>query len=189
MKPIVINHFNRRKELIEMLAERGAKHGVEVGTDHGKYAHQLLEGVPTLGLDCIDPWVAYTEGDDVKTQEDVNKIYQEAMDTLSSYLGNTCTLWKMTSMEAVKEFEDNSLDFVFIDGNHEYEHVLEDITEWTKKVKPGGIVAGHDYKIDPVNNYGVIQAIQEYTEKNHIAPWFILHAGGTFVDCWMFIKQ
>ena len=67
--------------------------------------------------------------------------------------------------------------------------VLEDIEKWSKKVKPGGIIAGHDYKVDPVNNYGVIEAVQKYTKDNNINPWFILHAGGSFVDCWMYIKQ
>ena len=92
------------------------------------------------------------------------------------------------SADTIVEFEDGSFDFVFIDGNHEYSHVLEDITEWTKKVKPGGIVCGHDYKEDKVNNYGVIEAVNEYVHDNHIAPWFILRKKG-LVDCWMFIKQ
>ena len=96
---------------------------------------------------------------------------------------------KMPSAEAVRWIPDDSLDFVFIDGNHSYENVLEDITEWTKKVKPGGIVAGHDYKEDKVNNYGVVEAVQKYTKENNISPWFVLHAGGKLIDCWMFFKQ
>lgn len=169
-----------------MLRERGALRGVEVGTDHGQYAQQLCEGIPDLGLFCVDPWVAYTEGHDVKTQEDVNKIYEEAVERLRPYF---CTLLRSTSMDAVSLFEDNSLDFVFVDGNHSYDYVLEDITEWYKKVKPGGIIAGHDYKVDPVNDYGVIEAVEKFTTDNNISPWFVLHAGGKLVDCWMIIKQ
>lgn len=186
MNPITINHFGRRKEFIQMLKERGAKIGAEIGTDHGQYAQQLCDGIPGLTLYCIDPWVAYTEGDEIHSQEEVDKIKAEAIERLGNH---EAVILPTTSMEAVSNFSNDILDFVFIDGNHDYEHVLEDITEWTKKVKPGGIVAGHDYKVDPVNNYGVIEAIQQYTKDNHIAPWFILHAGGTFVDCWMFIKS
>lgn len=189
MKPIIIDHFSRRKEFIQMLAERGAKEGVEVGTDHGQYAEQLLEGVPTLNLDCVDPWVAYTEGDQVHTQEEMDQIVKEVERRLEPYIGERTTLYHLTSMKAVKHFEDNSLDFVFIDGNHEFSFVYEDIVEWTKKVKPGGIIAGHDYKVDPANNYGVIEAVQKYTKENHIAPLFEFRGGGRLVPCWMFFKQ
>lgn len=185
MKPIIIPNFSRRSEFIQMLNERGARLGVEVGTDHGKYAQQLCEGIPGLKLTCVDPYLAYTEGANTHTQEEVDQIAQEAVHRLIPY---HAFVNKMTSMEAVKNVQDNSLDFVFIDGNHDYEHVLEDITEWTKKVKPGGIVCGHDYKVDPVNKYGVIEAVTKYVEDNHIAPLFILQKKG-LVDCWMFFKQ
>jgi len=186
MKPIIINHFSRRKAFIQMLKERKVNTGVEIGTDHGQYAQQLCEGIPDLLLYCIDPYAAYTEGNDTKSQEEIEKIYREAKERLVPY---HAFIRRMTSMEALEDFEDNELDFVFIDGNHEYEHVLEDITEWTKKVKPGGIIAGHDYKEDEVNNYGVVEAVQKYTRDNHIGPWFVFHAGGKLADCWMFIKQ
>jgi predicted O-methyltransferase YrrM len=48
-------------------------------------------------------------------------------------------------MDAVKDFADGSLDFVYIDGHHGFKYVAEDIWEWHKKVRKGGIVAGHDY--------------------------------------------
>jgi glycosyltransferase involved in cell wall biosynthesis len=48
-------------------------------------------------------------------------------------------------MQAVTDFADESLDFVYIDGNHQLKYVVEDIVEWTKKIKKGGIIAGHDY--------------------------------------------
>lgn len=186
MTQLTIDHFSRRKEFIQMLAERGAVNGIEVGTDHGQYAKQLFEGIPNLKLSCVDSWSPYTEGNEVHDQANVDQIYEEAKNRLAPY---NCKIMRMTSMEAVRWVPDESLDFVFLDANHEYEYVLEDIIEWTKKVKVGGIVAGHDYKVDPVRNYGVIEAIQKYTSDNHIAPWFILHAGGKLVDCWMFIKQ
>src|SRR3990167_8312873 len=187
MEPIIINHFSRRKEFIQMLAERGAKFGIEIGTDHGQYAQQLYEGIPDLRLFCIDPWVAYTEGEEVKNQEQVEQIYIEASKRLQPY--KKVFLMRTTSMEAVRKFDDNSLDFVFIDGDHRFPYVYQDIREWTMKVKPGGIVAGHDYAEDPVRKYGVIRAVQKYTEDNHIYPWFVLHAGGRLADCWMFIRQ
>lgn len=168
-----------------MLKERGAKRGVEVGTDHGKYAQQLCEGIPDLELYCVDPYKAYTEGEITHSQEEVDQIYKEAQ---RRTLHNNCLIIRKTSMEAVQDIPYNSLDFVFIDGNHEYDYVLEDITEWTKRVKAGGIVCGHDYKLDAINKYGVIEAVNKYVHDNNIAPWFILQKRG-LVDCWLFFKQ
>lgn len=186
MEPIIINHFSRRKELIQMLKERGAKVGAEIGTDHGQYAEQLCAGIPGLKLYCVDPWVAYVEGEQSHSQEEMDNIQAEARRRLKPY---QTVIYPGMSMDCLKWIPNESLDFVFIDGNHEFSFVYEDIVEWTKKVKPGGIVCGHDYKVDPVNNYGVIEAVQKYTKENHIAPWFILHVGGRLVDCWCFIKQ
>lgn len=168
-----------------MLAERKAKFGAEIGTDHGQYAQQLCEGIPGLVLNCIDPWVPYTEGTEVHDQANIDEIYKQACERLKPY---NCNIWRQTSMEAVQHFPDNSLDFVFIDGNHSYSFVKEDVREWTKKVKPGGIVAGHDYKVDPVNDYGVIEAVNEYVEENNISPLFEFRGGGRLAPCWLFFK-
>jgi cephalosporin hydroxylase len=73
------------------------------------------------------------------------------------------------STDASKEFENKSLDFVFIDANHLYECVLQDIKAWLPKIKDGGIIAGHDYS----GAYpGVEQAVSEIfgdkVDKNYI---------------------
>lgn len=62
----------------------------------------------------------------------------------------TVTLLEKSGHEAVGLFRDESLDLVYIDANHAYEHALEDIRDWLPKVKPGGIIAGHDYALDGV---------------------------------------
>ena len=193
--PIVLDHFGRRTALIELFKELGFKIGAEIGTDHGQYAQTLCERIPGLELHCVDPWLAYTEGKETHTQEDVDQIYRQACDRLMN-LNPPVTIYKEKSMEAVKRFKDNSLDFVFIDGNHEFSYVLEDITEWSKKVKAGGIIVGHDYTVNPERKYGVIEAVQKYIGEYRITPWFVLHVPahvpkrkkGNLVDCWMFIK-
>jgi hypothetical protein len=59
-------------------------------------------------------------------------------------------------MDALNEFEDNSLDFVYIDGNHRIKWIIADIYEWYKKIKPGGFIGGHDY-VNLMNNpYGLM---------------------------------
>lgn len=68
----------------------------------------------------------------------------------------------MSSENASSNFEDNSLDLVFIDADHEYESVKKDILLWHPKIKDDGIIAGHDYSLDPVHWPGVRKAVDEF---------------------------
>ena len=79
------------------------------------------------------------------------------------------------SNDIVKKFQDGWLDFVYIDANHQYEYVLEDIKLWTPKVKKGGVIGGHDYH----SSAGVKQAVNEvykdfYQEKE---DWWVIKNG------------
>jgi glycosyltransferase involved in cell wall biosynthesis len=70
---------------------------------------------------------------------------------------------KGASLDVVNQFEDESIDFIFIDASHDYDNVLADITAWYPKLKPGGLIAGDDYA--PCWG-GVIKAVNEYfTDK------------------------
>lgn len=70
---------------------------------------------------------------------------------------------RMSSVDASKLFEDDSIDIVFIDASHQYKDVLDDIKSWYPKVKKGGIISGHDYVIGhKVSEAGVIRAVNEY---------------------------
>ena len=84
-------------------------------------------------------------------------------------------------MEALNDFENESIDFVYIDGNHGLKFVIEDIYGWTKKVKKGGIISGHDYALitDPnlPERPPAIQvkiAVDAYVKAFKIKKWYIL---------------
>lgn len=178
-------NISRRVGLIDLFKEKKFTFGVEVGTDRGGYAKDILDRMDIVDLYTLDPWIPYNEGNEVKDVIKMMEIEKEARETLSKY--PNCFIIKDTSMNAVTLFEDESIDFVFIDGNHEYEYVYEDIVEWTKKVKKGGIIAGHDYKEDKSRKYGVIEAVNKYCEEENIETLYILKKG-SFVPCWMFYK-
>jgi predicted O-methyltransferase YrrM len=77
----------------------------------------------------------------------------------------------MTSEEAAEAFEARSLDFVYIDAQHHYEAVKRDIALWWPKVKPGGILAGHDY-LDGTreqSEFGVKSAVDEFVEEHDLS--------------------
>jgi predicted O-methyltransferase YrrM len=70
------------------------------------------------------------------------------------------------SWEQAAAFEDASLDYVMIDADHAYEAVAKDIAAWLPKIRPGGILAGHDYTPEIP---GVCQAVTEAFETFHIS--------------------
>ena len=94
--------------------------------------------------------------------EDMLTAKKQARELLKNY--NVKWLY-MKSMEAVEKIKDESLDFVYIDADHSYEFVKDDIEYWTKKVKKGGLVGGDDYN---PGKEGVIRAVDEYCQKNKI---------------------
>lgn len=166
--------------LAKLFAELEFKKGVEIGTDEGEYAEVLLQTIPNLGLDCVDPWKAeaYEPGyqpESYEKQEYFDKRYEKTATRLEKYLGEQCTLIKMTSMNALKHFEDDSLDFVYIDGNHDFLNVTQDMHYWLKKVKPGGILAGHDYVRYPSRKFNHVQkVVNAYTTAYHLLPVFLV---------------
>jgi len=91
-------------------------------------------------------------------------------------------------MDAVKVFDDESLDFIFIDGNHSFEFVTNDIAEWGKKVKKGGIISGHDYFRSRSGIYiHVKDVVNGWTYSHKIDPWFVLE--GNKNKSWMWVKE
>jgi hypothetical protein len=92
-----------------------------------------------------------------------NWLYAEFISNIkpvSSYINPV----RLKSIQASKMYKDRSLDFVFIDGSHEYEDVKEDIYYWYPKVKRGGIISGHDY----TNYPGVKKAVDEFFNPGEI---------------------
>jgi len=99
-----------------------------------------------------------------KGEEEFNKLFGYNWDLIKNeYLTNTrhwdnILLWEDYSYNVVDEFEDNSIDFIYIDGNHSYEDTKKDIELYLPKVKPNGYIAGHDYM---EHFQGCIDAVKE----------------------------
>ena len=132
-----------RDELPEFFKELGFKVGAEIGVYKAEYMVKFCEA--GMSMTGVDPWLAYAgAGRSPQRQERQEFIYEHAQRVIAPYQ-NTSTLMRKNSMDAVNMFRDEALDFVYIDGDHSFKHVAMDIFEWAKKVKKGGIVAGHDY--------------------------------------------
>jgi predicted O-methyltransferase YrrM len=122
---------------------------VEIGSWKGKstafMAVEIANSRKKIDFYCIDTFEGSVEHKDNPELPFLYDIFKNNMKPLEGYYKDM----KMTSMEAVKNFEDESLDFVFIDGSHEYKDIKDDIIHWLPKVKKGGILAGHDYYFPP----------------------------------------
>jgi hypothetical protein len=160
-----------RNQLAEVFYELNFTSGAEIGVESGAYSEILCKANPSLHLFCVDAWITYRGYRDYTRPETIATFYENAQKTLSQY--NT-TLIRKFSMDAVKDFKDESLDFVYIDGNHTFPFVTQDIAEWSKKVKPGGIIAGHDYhRYLKRRQIHVVDVVNAYTHAYDINPWFV----------------
>jgi hypothetical protein len=153
---------SNRTELAKYFKELGYKTGAEIGVDEGDYSEVLCREIPGVKLYCIDCW-------DIKTGVCMNhrrRKYERVQERLASY---DATLIKKFSLDAVKDFTDGSLDFVYIDAGHSFDDVMRDLIEWTKKVRKGGIVSGHDYVVhsDDTTHKGIVTAVSTYI-KCHV---------------------
>lgn len=132
-----------RENLPKFFVEQGMKVGAEIGVYKGEFTEKFCQ--VGLKMYAIDPWKAFRgQGRTQQKQERQDFIYGHAQRLLSPY---DCTLIRKTSMEALEDFADESLDFVYIDGDHSFLSVTEDIFHWAKKVRKGGFVSGHDYDL------------------------------------------
>jgi SAM-dependent methyltransferase len=142
-------------------------HFVEIGSWKGRSSSymgvEIIRSGKKIKFDCIDPWMGDLNslGDvyDPFVPKDNNPewLYLEFMNNIGP-VSSSINPIRLKSIEAVDRYEDRSLDFVFIDGSHEYGDVKEDISVWYPKVKKGGTIAGHDYTTYP----GVKKAVDEF---------------------------
>ncbi|MBW2562132.1 MAG: glycosyltransferase [Deltaproteobacteria bacterium] len=157
-----------RDGFVALLRDLGYTKGCEVGVEKGNFAELMCVGIPNLELRCVDPYADYHGARRVKRPHDRSK--EEAHARLEQY---NVEWLEMQSMDAVRTVPDESLDFVYIDGNHRYEYAMQDIIEWTKKVRVGGIVAGHDYYHHARSNCQVKLAVDASVKALAICPWFL----------------
>jgi predicted O-methyltransferase YrrM len=161
-----MNHFYKEiqnwfnYESIFDMAIRNAKDGarfVEIGVwKGGSTAYmgvEIYNSKKVIEYHAIDTFEGSIE------HGEVNGLYEEALENLKPLINlKVVKIIKGHSQDVVNNYEDESIDFCFIDGSHQYEDVKADIIAYLPKVKKGGILSGHDY--DSIWE-GVIKAVDE----------------------------
>lgn len=131
--------------------------GAEIGVFTGEHALALLSHQKISWLYLVDQYRGYAD----YNQKEMDQACRDMQPRLCNYIFKT--LLKMPSNEAVATMP--QLDFVYIDASHDYDSVKEDIRLWWTKIKPGGILGGHDFDfIHP----GVIKAVIEFAVHNNL---------------------
>ena len=152
--------------------------GAEIGVKAGENAESIAQTVDLKTLYLVDIWAPYiTNSEFNPLEQDFSSDFDIAK--LRFQHNDKIVFINKTSILASTDIEANSLDFVYIDANHAYESVKEDITIWTKKVKIGGIVSGHDFNQPTCQ---VEKAVREYIKKHNYNL--------KFSGCdWWFVKE
>ena len=163
----------KRNDLFaELIRRELTGNAVEIGVAEGGYSFYLLDCWPGVCYQ-IDPWCAlsteeYRDYNNVE-QAEQDRRFNLVCETAKRFYGRSVPI-RETSAEAVDRFTDYYFDFVYIDANHKYEFIREDLFLWYPKCVHGGIFAGHDYLNGEIasGSYGVKQAVDEFATHHNL---------------------
>jgi len=159
--PRVKNREMRWHVLFDIIEKEKYENIVEVGSQEGRTPWYILKNSTreSVNVSIVDPYLYY-DGYGYKEPFSMTDVEKQARKYLNEFVeSNRCHFYKDYSINTAKEFKDESLDLVFIDANHTYKYVKEDIESWYPKIKKGGMLAGHDW----CDGFpGVEQAAKEY---------------------------
>jgi hypothetical protein len=144
--------MNRIELLDKILPQIDGGIGVEVGTFKGEYSKEIIKRFNGT-LFMVDVWNElsneYIDASNHKNFK--NGVYGECINNIKGFEDRAIMI-RSNSKIASNFFKNDSLDFVYIDANHAYDFVKEDINLWYPKVKSGGYVMGHDYILGDWSN-------------------------------------
>jgi hypothetical protein len=181
--------LTRREELLKHFPKGGT--GAEIGVAEGAYSAAILEDAQPSTLHLIDPWSHLEPGSDLmeatELLDDVDRTIaggqaeapppplnsagdEQFAQVVARFDGDPrVRLHRQYSYRAAASFADASLDFVYLDGNHHYEFVFRDLQDFAAKLKPGGLMFGHDFFEDSfarAEHYGVIDAVNSFVKRS-----------------------
>ena len=161
----IMTQHNERP-ILEFMEKRFQKNsiiGVEIGVFKGENAEKILETLNIKNFFLVDPYIEYIDGNEELCSGAACSYSKKiAIKRLKNFSNIEWVF--ITSDKAVNNIPD-SLDFVYIDANHNYEFVKNDIELYYPKVRIGGVLGGHDFSGDYL---GVVQAVIEFTKSKNL---------------------
>lgn len=142
--------------------------GAEIGVWKGEFSQLIFEHINPKMLYLVDPWKFIKEhegswhgGGIAMNQEDMDKIYSNVYDMFKEK--NNVHILRIFSNELESFIKPNCLDWTYIDGNHRYEAVLNDLNTSFNLVKKGGLITGDDFEM----NNDIDLALTEFLRDNN----------------------
>jgi len=161
---------------LEQLKNKNNLIGAEIGVYYGDNALDYLGSLDIKKIYLIDPYMIHPK----YNEQIMKESEKEARAKLDVYKDKIEWV-RIKSAEAASLFDDESLDFVYIDGDHSYEFVRDDITLYYPKVKKGGLLSGHDY--DYNKGTKVILAVNDFVKKYNLS--LNIQKGNNRTDWWV----
>jgi len=153
------NHYSSLSAIIN---KRNLKTGIEIGVAYGGHSKYILDNTKIECLTGIDPYRHYPNGmGGLESDEDYEELYEFAKQRLNSPRYRLIRQTSESAYEMLKK-EGKKYDFVFIDGQHTYNSVYDEITKYFNLLKEDGLMSGHDYKLFPE----VTKAVDDYALAN-----------------------
>ena len=154
-----------REELLRILPKNGIV--AELGVDEGDFSQSILSINMPKKLHLIDLWGSkrYNQNKRKSVEKRFSKNIESTKVEINLGL----------STEVAGNFKENYFDWIYIDTAHSYKITIEELESYRKKIKKGGIIAGHDYILGNWNGlvrYGVIEAVYEFCVKYN---WEIIY--------------
>ena len=161
----------RRVTVLRQVIEPGGV-GVECGVFRGAFSRALLEELAPRTLYLMDPWYLLTrewhwgDGDrsTISALCNILRAFEEEL------VAGRVKLRIGDDLESLGQLPDAHLDWAYVDSSHQYAQTVKELALLRRKVRPGGIVAGHDWQADPSHrHHGVCKAVGEAVERGEFA--------------------
>ena len=167
MDPYIFDKGFARLGLLDKINEGDVC--AEIGALKGDYAN-LISLQPISKLHLIDPWISIPD-----IPHRWHAVPQDAMDEYKSYVyerfakNESVEIVEKYSADAVLDFESDYFNWIYLDANHTYSFVIEDLKNWWNKLKSGGYICGNAYIDNPIArnvlDFGVIPAVDDFIEE------------------------
>jgi hypothetical protein len=174
-------HPNARETILANIPKGSV--GAEIGVWRGDFSAQILRTVQPGLLHLIDPWTCATDDEHANAWYGTNAITQEGMDETHSMVtkrfftqidAGTIQIHRLRSIDALQSFPDESLDFVYVDGDHAHDGCLADLRGSLRVVKQHGLICGDDYSLGGWWGDGIVRAVHKFVSESPVKIELVL---------------
>ena len=165
-----MNIFDNRKNMIKYYCDKLSNPKLlEIGVFRGDFLDYLVSECNYCSIDVVDLFEGIAHSGDADGNNvqyyDVGRSYLELTEKYKDI--DNIRVNKSNSITFLQNQQDNTYDIIYIDGDHSYEGVKNDLINGYNKIKKGGYIMGHDYEMNMekakhIYDFGVKQAVDEF---------------------------